>query len=108
MPVRPDRQELLDLVETFILASSYTPAATARLRELGHDIRNLGDVYRLHAETFRRLEKEAPSLLALDHRLNTRQLALLANAHGPVNPTALDREREAALRRAALMVPVGG
>ena len=108
MPVRPDRQELLDLVEVFILASSYSPAATEKLRELGHEIRNLGDVYRLHAETFRRLEKEAPSLLALDHRLTTRQLGALADAHGPVNPTALDQERENALRRAALMVPVGG
>lgn len=102
------RQEILDLVETFILASSYSPAATARLRELGHDIRNLGDVYKLHAETFRKLEKEAPSLLALDQRLSTRQLGALAGARGPVNPAALDREREAALRRAALMVPVGG
>ena len=100
MPVRPDRQELLALVEVFILASSYSPAATEKLRELGHEIRNMGDLYRLHRETFARLEKLCPELLAADYRLNTRQLAVLANTHGPVDMKALEKEREAAIRRA--------
>lgn len=99
-PTTPSRQEILDLVDVYLLATSYSSTATEKLRELGHEIRNMGDLYRLHRETFARLEQLCPEILEADYRLNTRQLAILANTHGPVDMKALEKEREAVVRRA--------
>jgi hypothetical protein len=95
-----NREEILALVDVFVMASSYRPQAVEKLRELGHPISSMADMYRLHSETYRQLERLCPEIVAADYRLNMRQLAVLANTRGPVDMKALDREREANIRRA--------